>query len=301
MGDSRLEGGMFMFRSSGEKVIDFFNGTVLLIIAAAMLFPFLYIFSVSFSSVSDVLNSDFLLWPKEWVTDAYTYILGSDQFIRSLWVTVYITVVGTFVNLVFTSTMAYSLTRNIIGQRLILFLVLFTILFSAGMIPTYIIVKETGLLNSLWALIIPVAISPFNLIIMTQFFKGIPEELTEAAIIDGANDIQIFSKVILPLSKPALAAFGLFYAVGHWNSYFSGVLYLNDPAKWPIQVILRQIVIVNEPNAALGGHAAMVEALPPPETVQMAAILLATLPILIVYPFLQKHFAKGVMLGSVKG
>lgn len=291
-----------MFKSSGgERVMEIVNNIALLLIAVTMLFPFLYIFSVSFSSVSDVLNSDFLLWPKEWVTDAYSYILGSDQFIRSLGVTVYITVVGTFVNLVFTSTMAYSLTRNIIGQRLILFLVLFTILFSAGMIPTYIIVKETGLLNSLWALIIPVAISPFNLIIMTQFFKGIPEELTEAAIIDGANDIQIFTKVILPLSKPALAAFGLFYAVGHWNSYFSGVLYLNDPSKWPIQVILRQIVIVNEPNAALGGHAAMLEALPPPETVQMAAILLATLPILIVYPFLQKHFAKGVMLGSVKG
>jgi putative aldouronate transport system permease protein len=173
-------------------------------------------------------------------------------------------------------------------------------LFSAGMIPTYMIVKATGLLNTWWALIIPVAISPFNLIIMRQFFMGIPEELKEAAIIDGANDIQIFTKVILPLSKPALAAFGLFYAVGHWNSYFTGVLYLNDPAKWPIQVILRQIVIVNEPNAALGAHE-MMESLPPPETVQMAAILLATIPILIVYPFLQKHFAKGVMLGSVKG
>ena len=284
-----------------EKVLLIVNNILLLLIALTMMFPFVYIFSVSFSSVSDVLNSDLLLWPKEWVTDAYTYILGSDQFIRSIFVTIYVTVVGTFINLVFTSTMAYSLTRNIIGQRTILFLVLFTVLFSAGMIPTYMIVKATGLLNTLWALIIPVAISPFNLIIMRQFFKSIPEELSEAALIDGANEIQIFTKIILPLSKPALAAFGLFYAVGHWNSYFSGVLYLNDPAKWPIQVILRQIVIVNEPNAALGGHAAMLEAIPPPETVQMAAILLATLPILIVYPFLQKHFAKGVMLGSVKG
>ncbi|UTE77424.1 carbohydrate ABC transporter permease [Rossellomorea sp. KS-H15a] len=286
--------------SVGNKLFDGFNGIILLIIAATMIFPFLYIFAVSFSSLSDFLENDILLWPKEWVTDAYTYLLGSDQFIRSIFVTVYITVVGTFINLVFTSTMAYSLTRGIYGQRLILFFVLFTMLFSAGMIPTYMIVKATGLLNTWWALIIPVAISPFNLIIMRQFFLGIPEELTEAAVIDGANDFQIFTKVVLPLSKPALAAFGLFYAVSHWNSYFTGVLYLNDPAKWPIQVILRQIVIVNEPNAALGSHE-MMESLPPPETVQMAAILLATIPILIVYPFLQKHFAKGVMLGSVKG
>ncbi|AGX06357.1 MULTISPECIES: carbohydrate ABC transporter permease [Bacillus] len=290
-----------MFKSSaGDKIFDSANSILLIFIAATMIFPFIYIFAVSFSSLSDFLENDLLLWPKEWVTDAYEYILGSDQFIRSLFVTIYITVIGTFINLFFTSTMAYALTRKIHGQRMILFLVLFTMLFSAGMIPTYMIVKATGLLNTLWALIIPVAISPFNLIIMRQFFQGIPEELTEAAIIDGANDLQIFTKIILPLSKPALAAFGLFYAVSHWNSYFTGVLYLSDPAKWPIQVILRQIVIVNEPNAALGAHE-MMESLPPPETVQMAAILLATIPILIVYPFLQKHFAKGVMLGSVKG
>lgn len=286
--------------SVGEKIFDHLNKIILLIIAVTMLFPFLYIFSVSFSSVSDFLKNDILLWPKHWVTDAYTYILGSDRFIHSLLVTIYITVVGTIVNLVFTSTMAYALTRGISGQRFILFLVLFTLLFSAGMIPTYMVVKATGLLNTFWALILPVAISPYNLIIMRQFFLGIPEELSEAATIDGANEIQIFTKIILPLSKPSLAAFGLFYAVSHWNSYFSGILYFNDPAKWPIQVILRQIVIVNEPNAALGGHEIM-EVLPPPQTVQMAAILLATIPILLVYPFLQKHFAKGVMLGSVKG
>ncbi|WP_047983331.1 carbohydrate ABC transporter permease [Ornithinibacillus californiensis] len=288
-------------RSTGSKVFDTLNSFLLLLVAAVMIFPFLYVFSVSFSSVSDFLENDIILWPKEWVTDAYEYILGSKAFIRSLFVTVYVTVVGTAVNLFFTSTMGYALTRNVTGQRTILFLVLFTLLFSAGMIPTYIVVKETFLINTLWALILPIAISPFNLIVMRQFFLSIPEELKEAALIDGANEIQIFSKIILPLSKPALAAFGLFYAVGHWNNYFAGVLYLNDPAKWPIQVILRQIVIVNEPNAALGGHEMSLEALPPPETIQMAAILLATLPILLVYPFLQKHFAKGVMLGSVKG
>ncbi|MBS4191601.1 carbohydrate ABC transporter permease [Bacillus sp. FJAT-49705] len=284
----------------GSKIFDTINAVILVIVAFTMLFPFFYVFAVSFSSVSDFLENDFLFWPKEWVTDAYEYIFSSDRFIRSLLVSIVITVVGTAVNLFFTATMAYALTRAVIGQRAILLMVIFTLLFHAGMIPTYMVVKATGLINSIWSLIIPVAISPYYLIIMRQFFLSIPDELKEAAIMDGANEIQIFRKIILPLSKPALAAFGLFYAVTHWNSYFTGVLYISDPAKWPIQVILRQIVIVNEPNAALGANE-MLQAMPPPVTVQMAAILIATLPILIVYPFLQKHFAKGVMLGSVKG
>lgn len=289
-------------RSIPEKLADYANIALLALIAVTMLFPFVHIFAVSFSSLRDVLERDFILWPREWVSDAYYTILSSGNFTRSLLVTAYVTIVGTIVNLFFTSTMAYALTRNALGQRFILMLVVFTILFSAGMIPTYLVVKATNLINSLWALIIPGAISSFNLIVMRQFFLSIPGELNEAALIDGANELRIFCSVILPLSKPSLAAFGLFYAVTHWNTYFSGILYLNDPAKWPIQVILRQIVIVNEPTAALGAEAMLLlENPPPPITIQMAAILLATLPILIVYPFLQKHFAKGVMIGSVKG
>lgn len=217
-----------------------------------------------------------------------------------LFVTVFVTVVGTFVNMAFTTTMAYGLSRPVPGQKPLLFMVVFTLLFSAGMIPTYMVVRATGLIDSLWALILPAAINPFNLIVMRQFFLNIPEELHEAAIIDGANHLQIFWRIILPLSKPALAAISLFYAVVHWNNYFAAILYINDPAKWPLQVVLRQIVIVNEPNAALRGGQQMIENPPPPETVQMAAILLATLPILFVYPFLQRYFVKGVMLGSVK-
>ncbi|MCD7032969.1 carbohydrate ABC transporter permease [Metabacillus sp. GX 13764] len=288
-------------QSAPERLLSSLNYILLFLIGALMIFPFLYIFSVSFSSLSDYMSNDLLLWPKHWVADAYSYILSSKNFIRSLGVTVFITVAGTIVNLFFTATMAYALSRPVKGQRVLLFFVLFTILFNAGMIPTYLIVKATGLLNTLWALIIPSAISPFYLIVMRQFFASIPEELHDAAVMDGANEIQIFWKVVLPLSKPALAAFGLFYAVLHWNNYFAGILYLNDPALWPIQVVLRQIVLVNEPNAALGSSAQLLENPPPPETIQMAAILLATLPILLVYPFLQKHFAKGVMLGSVKG
>jgi putative aldouronate transport system permease protein len=288
-------------RTAFEKFGDSINGILLFAIALIMLFPFVYVFSVSFSSLDEILRNPLLLWPKKWVPDAYEYIFASKNFIRSLLVSVYLTFVGTLVNLFFTSTMAYSLTRQIYGKKWILMAVLFTLIFSAGLIPTYLVVRATGLLNSLWALIIPAAISPFNLIVMRQFFHNIPEELSEAALIDGAGELQTFRKIILPLSKPALAAFGLFYAVGHWNSYFSAILYINDPAKWPIQVILRQIVIVNEPNAALGAEARqMMDIPPPPLTIQMAAVLVATIPILVLYPFLQKHFTKGVMLGSVK-
>lgn len=285
-------------KKSAFGLFDSFNYFILIVIACAMVFPFVYVFSISFSSYKEFLQSEFLLFPKNWVTTAYEYIFQSKAFTRSILVTVKITVIGTLVNLIFTASFAYTLSRPVVGQKIMAFLVLFSLLFTAGMIPTYMVVKETGLMNTFWALILPVAISPYNLIVMRQFFKSIPSELNEAAIIDGANDMQTFLRIILPLSKPALAAFGLFYAVAHWNNYFSGILYLNNPAEWPIQVILRQMVVVNEPNTAIG---VLTEHAPPMETVQMAAILVATLPILVVYPFLQKHFAKGVMLGSVKG
>jgi putative aldouronate transport system permease protein len=288
-------------KSISSRALDAVNYTLLAVVAVLMLFPFLYVIAVSFSSYKDYMQSDFMLIPKEWVLDAYQFIFASKSFIRSLWVTVLITVVGTLVNLGFTSTFAYVLARPVFGRKFVTFLVLFTMLFNAGMIPTYLVVKETGLLDSVWALILPVAIAPFYLIVMRQFFQSIPSELHEAATIDGANDLQSFWRIIVPLSKPSLAAFGLFYAVMHWNNYFSAILYMNDQRWWPIQVILRQIVVVNEAQNTLSGGQILLENAPPAETIQMAAILVATVPILIVYPFLQKHFAKGVMLGSVKG
>ncbi|TNJ66840.1 carbohydrate ABC transporter permease [Paenibacillus hemerocallicola] len=283
-----------------DRIADWINVIVLSLIAAAMVVPFLYIFSVSFSSMEEYLRKDFILWPDHWVTDAYRYILSNDKFIKSVLVTIFVTVLGTTLNLAFTSTMAYALSKPFFGQKLFLFMVLFTFLFSAGIIPTYLIVKETGLLNSVWALIIPVLISPWNLIVFSQFFKSIPEELNEAALIDGAGPFKVFTSIVLPLSKPALATFGLFYAVMHWNSYFTGMLYLSNPKLWTIQLLLRQIVVVNDTSSLSAEQFVNIQP-PPAETIQMAAILLATLPILIVYPFLQKHFAKGVMIGSVKG
>ncbi|MCP1311412.1 carbohydrate ABC transporter permease [Paenibacillus tyrfis] len=294
---------MIRNRTWQEKAFGAVNGVLLVIIALLMLFPFYYMTIVSFTSYTEYVKTELLLVPTSFVLDAYAYIFQSDSFVRSIGVTVFVTVVGTFVNLLLTSMMAYALSRNILGKRVFLFLVLFTFVFGAGIIPTYMIVSATGLINSYWALILPVAINSYNLIVMRQFFLNIPHELTESALIDGANDLQIYARIILPLSKPALAAFGLFSAVAHWNTYFSALLYLNDPAKWTVQVMLRQIVILSQAGNILseGVQAARGLQVPPAETIGMAAILVSTIPILVLYPFLQKHFAKGVMLGSVKG
>ncbi|UVI31074.1 carbohydrate ABC transporter permease [Paenibacillus spongiae] len=284
-----------------DRIANAANMLLLTVITLAMLFPFYYIVIVSFTSYDEFVTKDLLLFPKKWVFDAYAYIFNTDTFLRSIWVTVFVTVVGTVISLLLTTMMAYSLTRKIMGERLFLFMVLFTFVFGAGIIPTYMVVKATQLLDTYWALIIPGAINSFNLIVMRQFFLGIPKDLTEASLIDGANDLQIFGRIILPLSKPAMAAFGLFYAVSNWNTYFNALIYISDPAKWTVQVVLRQIVILEQASSLSdGAQMALGQNPPPAETIGMAAVLVATIPILIVYPFLQKHFAKGVMLGSVK-
>ncbi|MFD0698066.1 carbohydrate ABC transporter permease [Paenibacillus sp. GCM10027628] len=290
-------------RSFAEKTSNVLNIASLTAVGLIMLFPFYYMITISFTSYSEYVAKDLVLFPAHPVLDAYRFIFNSKAFMRSIGVTAYITMAGTLFSLLLTSMMAYALSRNILGQRVYLFLVLFTFVFGAGIIPTYMVVKATHLLDNYWALIVPSAINSFNLIVMRQFFLSIPQELTEAAVIDGANDLHIYTRIILQLSKPALAAFGLFYAVGNWNTYFNALIYISDPAKWTVQVILRQIVILSQKLDSLsdGGQAALAQNTPPAETIGMAAILLATIPILIVYPLLQKHFAKGVMLGSVKG
>lgn len=296
---------MIVLRKSPlERFGETVNIILLLLIAAAMLFPFLYIFSVSFTSYQEYIQSPVLFWPKKWVLESYTYILHSSQFLRSMWVSIYVTIIGTIFSLIMTSTMSYALSRKIYGHRVYMFIVLFTFLFGAGIIPTYLVVRATGLIDTFWSLIIPVAINPFYLIVMRQFYYSIPMELTESALIDGANDMQTFTKIIIPLTKPAFAAFGLFYAVYYWNIYFSALIYLNNPKEWTVQVILRLLVILNQSSTLTSSAASQVARgahPPPPETIGMAAILVATVPILLVYPFLQKHFVKGVMLGSVKG
>jgi putative aldouronate transport system permease protein len=287
--------------SLSSRLFDWFNVTLLLLFALATTLPFIHIVGTSFASEQEVLTRDFILFPTQFSLDAYRIIFSSDRTVNSLLITVFITVAGTVINLLFTSLMAYPLSRrDLIGRQPIMLMVVFTILFGGGMIPSYLLVKELGLINSLWSLMIPGAISSFNLIILKNFFQQMPDGIEESAKIDGATDLGILFRIILPLSLPALATFGLFYAVGHWNTFMAAILYINDSNKWPIQVLLRSFVLLSQGGLQDSDNVADSVQVPP-ETVKMAVITVATLPILCVYPFLQKHFAKGVLLGSVKG
>ncbi|MFD0679049.1 MULTISPECIES: carbohydrate ABC transporter permease [unclassified Paenibacillus] len=285
--------------SIGNKIFDGLNYLILIIIGLVTVFPFIYIVAVSFTDASEVIKGGIILFPKKFSLTAYEYIFSTNTLLRSLGVSIYITVVGTFINLVVTSLMAYPLARATLqGRQVILFGVLFTMLFSGGMIPTYFVVKALGLTNSLWSLMIPSAVSAFNLIVLKNFFQQIPDGLEDSAKIDGCNDVGILFRIILPLSMPAMATFSLFYAVSHWNTFFNAILYINDNKLWPVQVLLREIVMLAQTRIGDNGFD---EAMIQPQTIRMAVIVFATLPILLVYPFLQKHFAKGVLLGSVKG
>lgn len=292
---------MHPHQSLGSRMFDVANILFLSLVSLVTILPFIYVLAISFASPGQVHQGGLILYPKEWSLSAYRYIFSTDTLTRSMLVSIYITVVGTAINLFFTSLMAYPLSRkSLIGRNPLLLMVLFTMLFSGGMIPTYFVVKGLGLIDTLWSLMIPSAISAFNLIVMKNFFQHLPEELIDSATVDGYNDMQILFRIVIPLSLPAIATFTLFYAVGHWNQFFNAILYINDSNKWPIQVLLRSIVILSRDAAGDGStHTDVVEYAP--LTIQMAVIVFATVPILLVYPFLQKHFAKGVLLGSVKG
>lgn len=284
-----------LHRSVADKITDWINYSLLAVLAVITVLPMIYIFMSSFSIRPGLIPEHFSL-------NAYKYIFSTNVFPRGLAVSIYITVMGTFISLMLTSLMAYALAeKQVPGRGAIMFFVIFTLLFSGGMIPTYFVVKATGLLNSLWALMIPSAISSFNLIILRNFFMNIPGELKESARMDGCNDLGILFRIVMPLSMPAMAVFGLFYAVGKWNMYFDALLYIQDSGKWPVQIFLRQIIFVSS-----GGFGDMNAISEDPiaiysESIKMAVIVVATLPILLIYPFLQKHFAKGILLGSVKG
>ncbi len=289
-----------MHNTSFGKVFDVFNHIFLAIVGIVTVVPFLYVIAGSFASESELATRSFFLIPNEFTTVAYEYIFSTNAVIRSLGISILVTVVGTILSMILTLTMAYPLSRkNMVGRNLLLNLILFSMLFNGGMIPTYLLVKNLGLLDSIWALILPMAINPFNLIIVKTFFQQLPQELEDSSKIDGCTEFQTFWRVMLPLSKPVIATFTLFYAVFYWNDFFNALLYLTDTTKWPIQLLLQQLVMVA--NSGLGDlqEASLYE--PPEESIKLAVIVVATIPILLFYPFLQKHFAKGVMLGSVKG
>ncbi|OCT11098.1 ABC transporter permease [Paenibacillus pectinilyticus] len=270
---------------------------VMVVVLLVIMFPLVYVVTTSFSSKQEMLTRGFYLIPHDWTVNAYGYLFSNANFMKSFWNAIQITTIGTLINIVLTSLMAYGLSKTWLrGRKLLNFLVMFTMLFGGGMIPTYLVVKTFHLIDSYFSLYLTAAIAPFNLIVMRSFFQNIPVELEESARIDGCGEFRLFLTIIVPLSMAIIATFTLFYSVQNWNTYFNAILYLNDSSKWPLQVFLRQMLI--ETDIGMAAESSGFEYSP---AAKMAAVVIATVPFLFIYPFLQKYFNQGMLLGSVKG
>lgn len=274
---------------------------IIALLAFICLYPFLNVIAYSFSGYNAVLSGSVTFYPKDFTLAAYKAILDRPQIWDAMRVTIIITLVGTALSLFLTIIAAFALSRkNLPGRGFLTGIILFTMYFSGGIIPTFLVVKNLNLYDSLLALIIPQSVSVFNFIVMRSFFKQIPESLEEAAIIDGASDIKLLVRIILPLSVPIIATIGLFYAVQYWNGYFDALLYIQDPTKYTLQLRLRSLLFADELNNA-GQNQEGIGTQVMTQTLKMACVAVSTVPILVVYPWLQKYFVKGVMLGAVKG
>lgn len=282
-----------------KKVSPFtvLNYLLFIVIGIIMVYPFWYVVMYSFSDPTKSSLSSLYLLPQGFTLESYKYAFSKKILFTGFFNSVFLTVVGTCVNMLLTICLAYPLSRDKLpGKKYFSAFVVFPMLFNGGMIPTYLVIKQFGLMDSLWSLIASLAINVYNLLILSKFFKSIPESLIEAAKIDGCSDVMTLVKIILPLSKASLATISLFYAVQHWNEFLRATIYINTDSKWPLQVVLRNIIdmVANDLNS--GGEVFM-----NPENFKMATIVITVFPIICVYPFLQKHFTQGVMMGSVKG
>ncbi|GHV26697.1 protein LplC [Clostridia bacterium] len=285
-------------QTTAGRVFDAFNYGGLFILAAVMVAPLIYCLIGSFS-VTGMSSGKFVAFS----TDAYRMIFQSGKTLRSIGNSFLITVVGTLINIVMTSTAAYALSKPLMpGHKLFTYMVVFFMLFSAGLIPDFIVIaNKLHLKNTYWSVWFPVAISSYNLIVMRNFYKQLPESIEESARIDGCNELQSFIRIVVPMSKASLATFSLFYAVGHWNNYIRPMIYLDQSEMWPITVWLRQIVILSLGGLGNDNMSESEIVWAATDAVKYSTIIVSTVPILCVYPFLQKHFAKGVLVGSVKG
>ncbi|TVY07861.1 carbohydrate ABC transporter permease [Paenibacillus cremeus] len=276
---------------------DYINFILLTLLALITVYPFWDTLVVSVIPLSEYLSTTVHLFPRSLTFDSYTYLFSMKELWTSYGVTLFITLVGTIISMILTVMAAYALSKpNLKGHRVILFLIVFTMMFSGGVIPTYLIVKSLGLMNSVWALIIPSALNTYNLIIMRNFFSTLPEGLVDAARIDGCNDLVALVRIVIPLSMPAIATITLFYAVARWNEFFNAIFFISDKNLWPLQLFLRSMLFENESSYSGGGNSLFL--LGP--SIKMATVMVATIPVMLVYPFFQKYFVNGVMLGGVK-
>lgn len=291
--------------SRQDRVFYIFNGLLLLFCSICILIPTINVISSSISSPSDVLNGKVTFLPVHLSLKSYSYVFKNKSIMSGYMNSIYYTVVGTIVAVVMTILAAYPLSRKELrGKKFFIGMFMFTMIFSGGLIPTYIVIKNLHMLDTIWAVIIPNCLSVYNLIIAKTFFtSSIPLELYEAAEIDGANDYDVFFKIVIPLAKAIIAVLALFYAIGLWNLYFDAVLYLNTNDQYPLQVILRNIMNNAQVQANMveaTGKMADIDALAITESLKYTTIVCATVPMLLIYPFIQKYFTKGILIGSVK-
>ncbi|WP_405082272.1 carbohydrate ABC transporter permease [Paenibacillus chitinolyticus] len=289
--------------SFGERMFYIANIVFFILLGLATLFPFLNLIAKSFSSEAAVISGSVTIFPVDFQTGTYRFVLASKQFLNSFKVTVLLAIAGTVLSLFMTVLAAYPLSKpSMKFRKPILLLYIFTMLFNGGLIPTYLLVQKLGMVNTFWALFVPGLISVFYMLIVKNFFESLPESLEESAKLDGASNMRVLWSVMLPLAKPVLATVGLFYAVLLWNSYFTAMIYITDPELKPLQLYLKELIASTNDVLNLTGAIDVSQDMnKTPEAVQAASIVTATIPILLVYPFLQKYFVKGVMVGSVKG
>lgn len=279
----------------GDRVFDAVIYVVLFLVAVVCIFPLLYVISVSLTPMSEVLkNGGFIVIPRSITFESYKAIFQQKALPKAMAVTVFVTITGTTINMIFTTLMAYSLSKkDLPGRKPIISLVIFTMIFSGGTIPTYLLIKQLGMIGTYWSLLLPGAISTYNMLVMKAFFEGLPNEMFESSRIDGAGEFRILWQIAIPLSKPVIMTVILFYAVGHWETYYAAIMYLPDQDMQTLQVVLRRMLTPNTEMSA--------DVVVPTMSLQMAAVIFSSLPIVVLYPFVQKYFTKGMMLGAVKG
>jgi putative aldouronate transport system permease protein len=292
-----------MRKLGSDKLFDALNYFVLTAVLLVVLYPLYFVLIASFSEPLQVSAGNIKLWPKQITLDGYTTVLKESSFLQGFRNSLFYAVLGTAINLAVTLPAAYSLSRpDLKGRHIFTFLFVFTMFFSGGLIPLYLIVKGLGLLNTVWALVLPGALSVWNMIIARTFFQmTISTELLEAAKIDGASNTRFFLTIVLPLSKALIAVMVLFYGVGHWNSYFSALIYIRDRELFPLQLVLRDLLVLNTLELNVRDRELLEQRQRLAESMKYSAIVIASVPVLILYPFLQKYFVKGIMIGSLKG
>ncbi|MGL5021282.1 MAG: carbohydrate ABC transporter permease [Mycoplasmatales bacterium] len=288
-------------KTRGEKIFIYVNLILLIIFSLTIILPILNIVALSFSSNAFIKSGAVSFIPKGFTLDSYNYLLQDSGIFQAFKISVIVTVVGTIFSMLITIFVSYPLSKpNLKYRKGILLFFVFTMMFSGGLVPSFILMNGLGLLNTIWVLILPGMFSAYNMLLVKNYMEGIPESLEESARIDGASDFVVFKKIILPLSKPVLATVGLFTAVGYWNSYFGGIMYITDPNLKPLQTKLYELVQASTLIWQLSAEQQQQLANISSSGIQSATILVATIPILCVYPFLQKHFVKGIVVGSEK-